>query len=195
MFKQSLWMLLTGLFTLLVAPWTTHAAEKFVLDDKHSYVHWQIKHMGFSDQTGKWYVQGMVYLDKEDPKKSSVNVTIDMDKLVTGLPDLDKHLKSADFFDVARFPTSTFVSKKVQVLNKTSAIVYGTLTLHGISKPVKLMVTLNKVGESPVTHRMTAGFSASTTIKRSEFGINRYLPSLGDDVVIKIGAEASPEKQ
>lgn len=169
---------------------TSLQAETFVLDNQHSYVLWTIKHLGFSKQTGKWYVNGQVVLDKENPQKSSVNATIKMADLVTGLPELDKHLKDKVFFDVAHFPTATFVSEHVEVLSDTTAKVQGTLTLHGISKPITLDVTLNKVGKNPITEKMTVGFTATTTIKRSDFGMETLKNELGDDVTIDIGAEA-----
>jgi len=166
------------------------AAEKLILDDEHSYVLWRIEHLGFSTQSGKWYVKGFVFLDKDKPQDSKVDVSIDMANIVTGLPELDKHLKSAQFFDVAKYPTATFVSNKVDVINDTSAKVEGLLTLHGVSKPVTLDVNMNKIGKNPINDRMTVGFTASTKIKRSDFGMNTLLPKLGDEVTIEIGAEA-----
>jgi polyisoprenoid-binding protein YceI len=171
------------------------AAEKLTLDDQHSYVLWRIKHLGFSTQSGKWYVTGFVILDKDKPQNSKVEATINIANLVTGIPELDKHLKSPLFFDVAKFPTATFISDKVDVTGKNSAKVDGMLTLHGVSKPVTLMVKLNKVGKNPISDRMTAGFSATTTLKRSDFGMKTLLPDLDDEVSIEIGAEAYQPKQ
>jgi polyisoprenoid-binding protein YceI len=167
------------------------AAEKFMIDPKHSYVLWHISHLGFSTQTGKWYVkQGWVMLDKEQPQNSKVEASIDVANIITGLPELDKHLKGEQFFDVERYPTATFISNKVELLSPSRAKVHGMLTLHGESKPVTLMVSLNKEGISLVSSRMTAGFSATTSIKRSDFGMNTLLPALGDDVALEINAEA-----
>lgn len=182
--------------TALMAVFATlplHAATKLNLDDQHSYVLWSIDHLGFSKQSGKWYVKGTVLLDKEHPKKSSVEAQIDIANLVTGLPELDKHLKSKLFFDVEKYPTATFVSNKVDVTSKSTAKVEGTLTLHGVSKPVTLMVKLNHVGKNPINDKQTVGFTASTTIKRSDFGMTALLPHLGDEVAIEIGAEANQE--
>lgn len=166
------------------------AAEEFTFDNQHSFVLFHIKHMGFSIQSGKWYLNGAVQLDKDKPENSQVKATIKIADLVTGLPELDKHLKSKLFFDAEKFPEATFVSDKVDVLSKTTATVHGTLTVHGVSKPITLNVTLNKVGNNPINDRMTAGFTATTTLKRSDFGMNAYLPDLGDEVTIEIGAEA-----
>ncbi|KTC93045.1 MULTISPECIES: YceI family protein [Legionella] len=166
------------------------AAETLTLDPQHSYVLWEIDHLGFSTQAGKWYVNGTVTLDQGQPQNSKVEATIKIANIVTGIPELDKHLQGPLFFDVAKYPTATFVSNKVDVLSKTKAKVEGMLTLRGVTKPVTLDVTLNKVGKSPITDKMTVGFTASTTIKRSDFGMNTLIPQVGDEVKIQIGAEA-----
>lgn len=166
------------------------AEQTYQLDNSHTQVVWQISHFGFSHPAGKWMAEGSLVLDDAKPQNSKVNATIHVADMVTGIPKLDEHLKSADFFDVAKYPTATFVSDKVSVSGKQKAAVHGMLTLHGVSKPVTLNVTLNKMGVNPVSNKKTAGFSASTTIKRSEFGINKYLPGLGDEVKINIEAEA-----
>lgn len=188
---------LIGMFVAAFAFSTSlHAApETFILDNQHSYVLWTIKHLGFSTQAGKWYVNGQVILDKEHPDQSKVNATIKIADLVTGLPELDKHLKSKLFLDNDKFPKATFVSDKVQVLSENSAKVEGMLTLHGVTKPVTLDVTLNKAGVNPISNKNAVGFSASTIIKRSDFGMNTLLPDLGDEVAIQIGAEAYQDKK
>lgn len=166
------------------------AAEKLILDDQHSYVLWRIQHLGFSTQAGKWYVKGTVMLDKDNPQNSKVEATIDVANFVTGIPELDKHLGDALFFDVKKYPTATFISDKVDVTGKNTAKVTGLLTVRGITKPVTLDVTLNKAGKNPVTDRMTVGFNATTMVKRSDFGMRAFLPDLGDEVTLEIGAEA-----
>lgn len=168
----------------------TYAAETYTLDPLHSYVLWHINHFGFSNPSGKWMANGTLVLDEAKPQDSKINVTIQVGDFITGIPKLDEHLKSKDFFDVAQFPTATFVSNKVVMTGKTTANVFGTLTLHGVSKPVELHVKLNKVGISPITNTKTVGFTATTTIKRSDFGISAYLPGLGDEVKLDIEAEA-----
>lgn len=166
------------------------AAQKFILDEQHTSVLWHINHLGFSSQSGKWYATGFILLDKNSPEKSKVEATISMANIVTGLPELDRHLKGKLFFDVARYPSATFVSDKVDVTSKTSAKVSGILTLHGISKPIVLTVTFNKEGKNPISDKPTVGFTATTQIKRSDFGMNTMLPDLGDEVTLDIGAEA-----
>ncbi|MBI2786173.1 MAG: polyisoprenoid-binding protein [Legionella longbeachae] len=169
--------------------------ETFILDNNHTYVLWSIDHLGYSTQFGKWYASGQIILDKDNPSQSKVNAKIDVADMVTGIPQLDKHLRGKLFFDTEHYPTATFVSDKVNVLGKNTATVDGILTLHGVSKPVVLQVTLNNLGMNPISNKMTAGFTATTSIKRSDFGINTLLPSLGDTVDIKIGAEAYQDKK
>jgi polyisoprenoid-binding protein YceI len=188
-------LFITLIITYLFLTISAHAAQTLTLDPQHTYVLWHIKHFGFSTQTGKWYIsKGTLVLDREKPQNSSVDVTIQVADIVTGLPELDKHLKGQLFFDVQKYPIASFVSNKVDVTGKNTAKVYGTLTLHGIEKPVMLNVTLNKFGKSPITDKTTVGFAATTTLKRSDFGINTLLPGLADDVRIDIAAEAYPAK-
>lgn len=163
---------------------------KYTIDPQHSYVLWRIQHLGFSTQTGKWYANGELLLDQDKPETSKAKVMIKLANVVTGIPELDKHLQGPLFLDSAKFPTATFVSDKVEVLSKTTAKIYGSLTLRGVSKPVVLDVTFNKAGKSPITEKDTVGFSATTTIKRSDFGMTTLLPNLGDEVKLDIEMEA-----
>lgn len=176
---------------LFAAGTVAAASETYTLDPSHSYVNWQISHFGFSSPTGKWYATGTLDLDKDKPQDSKVNVTINVADMVTGIPKLDEHLKSADFFDTAKYPKATFVSDHVQVTGKDTALVEGKLTVHGVTKPVTLKVKLNKAGVSQLNNKMTAGFTASTVIKRSDFGVSAYLPGLGDEVKLSIEVEAN----
>lgn len=166
-------------------------ADTYKLDPEHSYVLWHISHFGFSNPSGKWLADGTLVLDEAKPQNSSVNVTIHTADISTGIPELDNHLKKPLFFDVTKFPTATFVSDKVTTTGDHTAQVHGMLTLRGVSKPVTLDVTLNKIGVNPITDKKTAGFSAHTTLKRSDFGINTLLPGVGDEVKLDIESEAS----
>ncbi|MHB1947232.1 MAG: YceI family protein [Gammaproteobacteria bacterium] len=165
------------------------ASETYVLDPFHTYVLWHINHFGFSNPSGKWLADGTLVLDEAHPENSKLNATIKVGDMITGIPKLDEHLKSKEFFNIAQFPMAKFVSDKVTVSGNT-AKVHGMLTVHGVTKPVTLDVKLNKIGVSPITNKKTAGFTATTTLKRSDFGMNTYLPGLGDEVQINIEAEA-----
>ena len=158
----------------------------------HSYIAYDINHLGFSTQIGKWMVSdGTVTLDEAKPQNSKVNVTIKVGDIITGVPKLNEHLMGPDFFDVKKFPTAIFISDKVTVTGKNKAIVRGMLTIRDITKPVTLNVTLDKLGPNLITNKQTAGFTATTHLKRSDFGMTTLLPLLGDDVKIDIGAEAN----
>ncbi len=171
---------------------SVQAADTYTFDPNHSYVLWHISHFGFSNPSGKWFVaDGKLVLDETKPQNSKVNVSIPVASIDTGIPELDKHLKAPLFFDVDKYPTATFVSDKINVTSKDSAKVYGILTLHGVSKPVTLNVKLNKKGINPINNKETLGFTASATLKRSDFGMSTLLPGLGDDVKIEIEAEAN----
>lgn len=167
------------------------AADTYKLDASHTAITWHVDHFGFSTPSGKFMsAEGSVTLDKANPAASSVNVTIKMAEVNSGVAKLDEHLKAKDFFDVAQFPTATFTSTKVDVTGADTADVTGNLTLRGVTKPVTLKVKLNKLAEN-MFKKQTAGFTATTTIKRSDFGISAYLPNLGDDVRIEIESEAN----
>lgn len=166
-------------------------AQTYTLDASHTAITWHIDHFGFSKPSGKFMnVEGHVALDEQNPEKSSVEVIIPINKINTGVEKLDEHLKTADFFDVANHPTAKFTSTKVTLTGEKTATVEGNLTLHGVTKPVTLDVTLNKLAEN-MFKKQTAGFTASTTIKRSDFGITTYLPNLGDEIAIEIESEAN----
>jgi polyisoprenoid-binding protein YceI len=179
------------LFTT-VSTWAapTPAPLTLTLDPTHTYILWHIKHFGFSTQAGKWYVNGNVIFDQAKPENSQVKATIQVGDIVTGLTELDKHLKDKLFFDIEQFPTATFVSNKITVTGKSTAKIEGLLTLHGVTKPITLVTKLNQAGENPVTHKPTFGFSANTTLKRSDFGMTAFLPALSDEVKLDIEVEA-----
>jgi polyisoprenoid-binding protein YceI len=166
-------------------------ADTYKLDPNHTSITWHVSHFGFSEPSGKFMnVDGTLVLDETNPSTSSVRVTIPIAGLDTGLPKFDEHLKSKDFLDADDYPTATFASNTVDITGKDTAIVHGSLTLHGVMKPVDLKVKLNKIGEN-MFKKKTAGFSVTASFKRSDFGIMSYLPNVGDEVAIDIESEAN----
>lgn len=158
-------------------------------DPGHTRVTWSVSHMGFSTYSGILpAITGTLVLDGKDPTASRVDMTIPMAKVGTLDHELDAHLKTPDFFDVARFPEATFKSTRIEAMGR-KAKVTGDLTLHGITKPVTLDVTFNQAGIAPVDKAYTLGFDATARLKRSDFGITTYLPALGDEVKLHIEAE------
>lgn len=168
------------------------AADTFKLEPTHTAVTFQWTHFGYSHPTGKFMnADGSVTLDQAKPANSHVEVSFAIDGINTGVAKLDEHLKSPDFFDAAQFPTATFKSTKVKVTGKNTAKVTGDLTIHGVTKPVTLDVTLNKNAVNPMFNKTVVGFSAKGKIKRSDFGMGKYVPAVSDDIDLSIEVEAN----
>lgn len=166
--------------------------ETFTLDPSHTHIDWQVTHFGFSHPTGKFSdTTGTLVLDEVNPANSKITVDISPSSVLTGVPKLDEHIKSKDFLNVVAFPKAKFVSDKVELTGKETAKVTGDLTLLGVTKPVVLDVTLNKLGVNPMSQKKTVGFTATTTIKRSDFGVSAYVPNISDEVKISIESEAN----
>ena len=167
-------------------------AVKYQIEPNHTYAVWFANHFGFSSQSGKFSdVSGEIVFDEAKPANSSVDVTIKIASLVTGLAKFDQHLKSADFFDAEKFPTAKFVSKKIKVTGKDKSKIEGDLTMHGVTKTVTLDAKMNKSGVSAVTQKPTIGFSATAEINRSEFGLEYAIPGVADKVKLVIEVEAN----
>lgn len=193
MTKTLLRLLAVSAALTFTAP-TAFAADKYVLDPTHTTIVWSANHFGYSNPLGLLpMVEGTLMLDEANPEKSSVDVTVDTGKITTGNQKFDDHLKNKDFFNIAEFPKATFTSFKVEKTGDKTAKVTGNLTLLGKTKPVVLDVTFNSKGEHFMTKKPTVGFSATTTIKRSEFGMNYGIPNVSDDVKLIIEAEANQE--
>jgi len=162
----------------------------YVVDPTHMEVNYAINHVGFSTSKGRFSdVASVLVLDEANPAASKVNATIKVASLDAGYDKRDAHLLSADFFDVAKYPTITFASTKVTVTGAKTAKVAGDLTLHGVTRPVVLDATIVGLGPNPLTKAQSAGIHATTTVKRSDFGMTTYVPLIGDDVTITLDAE------
>ena len=170
--------------------------DTYTLDPNHTQVQFVWNHYGFTDLVGQFgKIEGTLEFNASDPTQSSVTATITMASVNSNVQKLDEKLQSSDYFDIARFPTATFKSTKVEKTSTPDHLkVTGDLTLHGVSKPVVLDVTVAKVGQHPMRKAPAAGFAATTTIKRSDFGITTYLPMAADEVKIHIAAEAVEAK-
>jgi polyisoprenoid-binding protein YceI len=171
------------------------ATVPYEIDPRHTQVLFTYSHFGLSNITGRFGdVSGTIAFDAANPAASSVQVAIPIDSLSTGVPKLDEHMKTPDMFDAAKFPTATFTSTSVQAAGAGRLTIAGTLTLHGVAKPVVLDATTNFVGAHPMNKAPAASFDATTTIKRSDFGIAYALPGVPDDVHIRITLEAKGPK-
>ena len=183
------------LAALLAAAAAQAAPTRYDLDPRHTQVRFGWSHLGFSHQVGRFdQFSANFQFDPAEPTKSTLEVTIPIAGIDTGVAALDEHLRSADFFDAEKFPTATFKSTKVEAVGAKALKVSGNLTLHGVTKPVVLDVTINQVGPYPMGGRPAAGFDATATIRRSEFGIAKYVPNVSDDIALSITTEAQLPK-
>lgn len=166
----------------------------YTIDPSHTDVIAQWSHFGFSNPTAHFGdAEGTITYDADNVAASSVEVSLPLSGLNSYTAKFDEHLRSSDFFDAAAFPVATFKSTQVEAAGEDKLKVTGTLTIKEISKPVVLDVTLNKAGEN-MGGQPTIGFDATTTIKRSDFGVGLYAPKVSDEVEIRITTEASVPK-
>jgi polyisoprenoid-binding protein YceI len=172
----------------LAAPLALAQTSTWTSDPAHSEVDFSVTHLTISKVHGRFgHVTATVTLNEADITKSSVTATIDVTGVDTGEEARNNHLKSDSFFNVAKFPTATFTSTSVARSGGQLSIA-GNLTLHGVTLPV-VLVADGPVGPVPgMDHKQHAGFSASTTISRTAFGLGTAFPSgaIGDDVKLNI---------
>lgn len=170
------------------------APEPYTMDMAHSAVVFNINHLGFSNMFGRFdQFDGDLNFDADNIENSSVNIVIDTESVNTFHGKRNEHLASPDFFNAAEFPEMTFESTKITKTGDNTAKLEGDLTLLGVTKPVTLDLVVNKVGPHPFTQQPMAGFTATGTVKRSEFGMNYGLPAIGDEVHLQIDVEAAPK--
>lgn len=179
----------------LAAPLAIAQTSTWVPDKNHSEVDFSILHMSLSKVRGKFgNIGGTIVMNEADISKSTVNVTIDVTTVDTGVAARDNDLKSPNIFDVAHFPTATFVSTSV-AKSGSGLTVMGNLTLHGVTKPV----TLNVEGPTGPVQGMDKkpheGFEATTTIKRTDFGVAAKMPAavVGNEVQLTINLDMAKQ--
>jgi polyisoprenoid-binding protein YceI len=170
------------------------APVTYTLDPAHTYPSFSADHFGgLSVWRGKFNsTSGKVVYDKE-AKSGSIDVTVDINSINFGMPKLDEHAKSAEMFDVAKYPTATFSGKFTKFNGSGPAEAQGTLTMHGVTKPMTLKIDSFKCILSPLTKKEVCGVEVSSTINRADFGVN-YGDTYGfnQEVKLQIQAEGSP---
>ena len=162
-------------------------AGSYKVDTNHTQVVWTLNHMGFTPLSGDFNASGgSLELDPARPAAAKVTVNFTMANMTTLVPAFTTHLLSADLLNVAKYPTASFTSTRVAVTGTTAKIT-GDLTLMGVTRPVTLDAKFYGAGDNARSKKLNIGFSAKTTIKRSDFGIN-YGPTVGDEVDLQIYA-------
>jgi polyisoprenoid-binding protein YceI len=166
------------------------AAHDYRFDTVHTQVVASASHLGFSQPGGRLRVKsGWFRFDEDDWSTAQVEVTIDTASIDFGDAAWNDKLRSREFLDVAHYPSARFVSTRVEKTGEKSAVAHGKLTLLNTTGPLDLAITLHRVGVHAYTLKWTAGFSATATLKRSDFRMTKYLPDVGDEVCIRIEAE------
>ncbi len=175
------------------------APAEWSIDPSHSQVGFAVRHLVISNVRGGFSAySGKILLDEADVTRSTVEATIDVSSVDTHVADRDAHLRSPDFFDVARYPSMTFRSTRVAKAGKDALKVTGDLTLHGVTKPIVLDVTTTPEVKG-MSGEARRGFSATTRIARKDFGLtwNKLVeagPALGDEVTISLDLEAVKDR-
>jgi polyisoprenoid-binding protein YceI len=181
-----------ALATILAAGGTvTRAADTYTVDPVHSSISFMISHAGISNIHGRFNdFSGKITIDQADPEKSSFALSIPIESIDTNNVKRDEHLRAPDYFNVKQFPTMSFQSTKVKVVDGGYEVT-GDLTLHGVTKPVSLTLKGgDKVVEFP-KGTMRIGLVSTFSIRRSDFGVNAEPKALGDEIPILIGIEAA----
>jgi polyisoprenoid-binding protein YceI len=171
-------------------------ATTYTLQPNYTQGVFRWNHLGFSNPAAQFgQAEGTLEFDSKNPTQSTVKVAIPLTSLSTSVPELDEHLRSADFFDVAKFPTVTFTSTKVERGNGPEKLrVTGELTMHGATKPVTLDVAVTKVGINPRLNVPCVGFEATTKLKRSDFDLGKFVPLVSDEIQVHISSEVAEAK-
>jgi polyisoprenoid-binding protein YceI len=164
--------------------------ETYNIDPKHTFPAYEVGHLGYSFQRGRFNkTEGKITLDPA-AKSGSAEVRIDVASVSSGVDKLDEHLRGDDFFGAGKNPQIIFKSSDLAFEGERVKQARGTLTINGVTKPVTLDVTHFKCGMNPMMMRKVCGADMTTTIKRSDFGMKYGLPMLADDVVLRINVEA-----
>jgi len=171
----------------------TGFAQTWKSDPAHSKLSFTVVHMGISDVSGRFNkFDATINATKPDFSDATVELTADVNSINTDVEMRDTHLKSPDFFDVAQFPSMSFKSSGITRLGKGNRYrLTGYLTLHGVTKPVTMLMVYRGTITNPQTKKPVTGFQVTGTIRRSDYGIGNKFPAamLSDNVQIKADGE------
>jgi polyisoprenoid-binding protein YceI len=184
-----------ALCAVALVPGAVSAAETpvsggtYKIDTNHTLALFEVNHMGFSEFFGVIpKATGMMMLDPANPAADTLDVTLPVGLISTTNAVLDGELKDPSWLDAAKYPEIHFVATKVTSTGAHTAMIMGNLTMHGVTRPVMLDAKFTGAGTNPMSKAYTVGFSATGMIKRSDFGVTKYVPLISDDVKLKITA-------
>ena len=176
--------------SLLMVGTESAAPVKYSFDQSHTVVSFGWNHLGFSNPSARLTdFTGGVAIDESDLTQSIVQLDFRVVDIDPGHGEFFKHLMSEDFFNAKQYPTGKFISTAITKTGDNSFKVVGDLTLHGQTHPVTLDATLNKQGKHPFADKYVMGFDASGTLKRSQWGLDKYVPAVSDEITLEITTE------
>lgn len=183
-------MVRLALACALAAALPASATETYSLDSRHTFPSFEVNHLGFSIQRGRFNrTSGKITLDPE-ARKGTADITIDAASVDTGLEKLEEHLRGEDFFSVAKHPAITFRSNDFAFEGDKVKSVSGELTMLGVTKPVTLTANYFNCGAHPVNKKRICGGDFVTTVRRTDFGMKYGVPMVADEVTLRIQVEA-----
>lgn len=183
-------MRLVASLTLLTCLTGVTLADDYAVDAMHSSVTFKVSHLGLAWIHGRFNdVAGAFSIGRADASKSTFQLTIKAESIDTAVAKRDEHLRSPDFFNVKQFPALTFKSTAVTAI-KDSFQVTGDLTLHGVTKSVRFPVVGGRTAEFPKGVQRT-GYSTALSIKRTDFGMDKMVEAIGDEIHIAISIEGT----
>ena len=206
--KTTLSAVIASAFTLALSsaciaqtPYPEMPAGVYNVDKTHASITWKVSHLGLSNYTARFTkFDASIDFDPNNVEASKITATIDPTSVRTDYPfpekkDFDKKLaQGAEWFNAGAFPSITFASSKLTKTGDNTGVMEGNLTFLGVTKPVSLSVTLNgATANQPFSNKPTLGVTATTTIKRTDWGFSTYTPNIGDEVTIIIDAEFGKE--
>jgi polyisoprenoid-binding protein YceI len=166
------------------------APVSYTVDPKHTYASFEVDHLGLSTTRGTFdRTSGSISLDPA-AGTGHIEIVIDTASIDTGLAKRDEHLRAAAFFNVASYPTMTFVATTLRFDGERLTVAHGHLTMLGKTVPTTLEVTRINCGVHPIRKKPACGADAIARIRRSDWGMKTYVPTIGDEVTIRIGVEA-----
>jgi polyisoprenoid-binding protein YceI len=183
---------LTFLLLILAgaSPASAGGIETYRLDPVHTQILFFADHLGFSHGIGRVKTsQGWFQFDADDWSSARADIGIDLASLDMGDARWTDTVRSAQFFDVARWPSARFVSTSAEKTGTNTGVLHGQLTLRGITKPIDLDITFNRIGRDPYAFKNKAGFTARATLDRFDFGMQRYRDVVGATVELRIEVE------
>lgn len=164
-------------------------AGTYAVEPTHTRVMFAVSHMGFTTWFGDFtQTAGSLTLDPRNPAGDRLDVTVQTASVATTNAKLDGELRDPTWFDAAKFPTIRFRSTRVTPTGPGRADVAGDFTLHGVTRPLVLHAVFNGAGANAMSKAYTVGFEGTGVLRRSDFGVTKYVPLVGDEVRITISA-------